>query len=162
MPIDRYTIRFPVARPPAVVFAAINNVRGWWSAGIEGTTDIAGGRFVHQVQDLHRCEIEVTELEADRRVVWTVIDNHFGFTKDKTEWTGTTIRFDILPLEGGSELIFAHIGLVPDYECYDVCTSGWTNYMASLKSLIETGRGDPNIGAPKTDSERLVEKLTRN
>lgn len=158
---DRYIIRFAVAQTPAKVFAAINNVRGWWSERIEGTTDKVGGRFIHQVQDLHRCEIEVSELVADQRVVWKVIENHFGFTTDKTEWTGTTITFDILPHDTGAEIIFAHIGLVPDYECYDVCTSGWTNYMASLEQLIETDRGDPNMGEPKTDSERLVEKLTR-
>lgn len=158
---DRYMIRFPVTQSPEKAFAAINNVRGWWSEGIEGTTDEIGGRFVHQVQNLHRCEIEVTELISPRRVVWKVIDNYFGFTADKTEWTGTTITFDILPLDTGAEIHFAHVGLVPDYECYEVCTSGWTNYMTSLANLIEHDRGDPNLGKPKTDSERLAEKLTR-
>lgn len=37
----------------------------------------------------------------------------FDFTKDKTEWTGTTISFDISEKDGQAEICFTHQGLVP-------------------------------------------------
>ena len=39
---------FTVDRSPEVVFAALNNVRGWWSANIEGETDKLGDEFTHR------------------------------------------------------------------------------------------------------------------
>lgn len=146
---------FTVSQPPDAVFAAINNVRGWWSQ-VEGVTDQVGGRFVHRVQDLHRCEIEVAALVPGERVEWTVVANRFSFTRDENEWTGTRIVFRILPEAGGARVEFTHVGLVPSYECHAVCVDGWTHYLASLRALIETGQGNPNEGEPMTDTERSV------
>jgi len=81
----------------------------------------------------------------DARVVWQVLDNFFNFTEDKTEWTGTKMIFDISPQGDKTELRFTHQGLVPTYECFDVCSDAWDTYInGSLKGLITTGRGRPN------------------
>ena len=51
---------------------------------------------------------------------------------------------------------FTHQGLVPDYECFNVCHDAWTHYIQdSLKNLILTGKGeatpkDVEEGTPKT------------
>ncbi len=37
--------RFKVAKTPAEVFAAINDVRGWWGGKIEGESERVGARF---------------------------------------------------------------------------------------------------------------------
>jgi hypothetical protein len=54
--------------------------------------------------------------------------------------------------------VFTHIGLVPEYECYEACNQGWTHYIQnSLKSLIETGKGLPNAkGTPRTATEKKL------
>ena len=40
---------------------------------------------------------------------------------------------------------FTHEGLVPEYECYNVCHDAWTGFIQkSLKNLINTGKGGPN------------------
>ena len=53
--------------------------------------------------------------------------------------------FDISQKDGKTQLTFTHIGLVPAYECYQICADAWGNYVGgSLKSLIETGKGNPN------------------
>lgn len=152
-----FTASFNVPQPADAVFAAINDVRGWWSR-VEGETRRVGGRFVHQVQDLHRCEIEVDALEPGARVEWRVIANRFSFTRDHSEWTGTRIVFRIVPLADGTRVEFTHVGLVPSYECHAVCVDGWTHYLASLRALIETGQGHPNEGEPMTDTERSLER----
>lgn len=140
-----YTTSFTVREDPSVVLAAVTNVRGWWSEEIEGATAAAGDEFDYHMQDLHRCRIRVTEVVPDRKVGWLVLDNHFAFTSDKTEWIGTTVTFEIGEHDGGTEIRFTHEGLVPDYECFDVCVNAWGFYVnTSLRELITTGRGRPN------------------
>ena len=72
-------------------------------------------------------------------------DNHFSFTEDKTEWKGTKVVFDVAKDGDKTEIHFTHEGLVPAYECYNVCSDAWGSYIrGSLKSLIATGKGSPN------------------
>jgi len=135
-----------VDETPEEVFAAINNVRGWWSNEIEGPTDKAGAEFDYHFQDVHRCRIRVTELIPGQKVVWLVLDNEFNFIEDKSEWKGTSIIFDISKKSVHTEIRFTHKGLIPDYECYDICYKAWSYYInESLYQLITTGVGGPNL-----------------
>lgn len=155
-----FTVTLSVDQTPAVAFAAINNVRGWWSGDIEGRTDRLGEEFKYRYKDIHRCELKITEFSPGKKVVWHVLSNDFNFTKERTEWTGTDIVFDIARKGDKTEIRFTHIGLVPDCECYGACSEGWGFYInGSLRDLIATGSGAPNTGAPKTEAER---KLDRN
>lgn len=157
MPDHSFTTAFTVDQSPETVFAAINNVRGWWSEDIDGRTDQAGKAYDYRYKDLHRCKIEVSELVPAKKVVWRVLENYFSFTEDETEWTATEIVFDISEKGAKTEIRFTHQGLVPAYECYDICADGWRTYInGSLRNLITTGKGDPNLGKPKTESERAL------
>ena len=96
--------------------------------------------------------MKITELVPGKKVVWRVLDNYFNFTKDKTEWTGTDIIFDISKKGDKTEVRFTHQGLVPEYECYDACSDGWGTYInSSLRDLIAKGKGQPNVGQPMTE-----------
>ncbi len=140
-----YTATLSAGQSPKEVFDAINNPRGWWSEEIEGTTDKVGSVFKYHYEDVHRCRIKVTELTPGKKVAWLVLDNHFNFTKDKSEWKGTLIVFDISKRKNKTEVRFTHVGLVPNYECYNVCSDAWGSYIrGSLRSLIMTGKGQPN------------------
>ncbi|MGO9481761.1 MAG: SRPBCC family protein [Candidatus Kryptoniota bacterium] len=142
---QNYTTTFSVDQPPEEVFAAINNVRGWWSEEIEGSTDKVGDEWTYHYEDVHSCKLKVTELVPGKRVVWHILDNYFNFTKDKSEWKGTTISFEISKKGDKTEVRFTHMGLVPEYECYDVCSNAWGSYInGSLPSLITKGKGQPN------------------
>lgn len=143
-----FTTTFSVDRSPQEAFEGIVNVRGWWSEDAEGVTDRVGGEFVHRYQDVHRCTVRVTELVPGRRVAWLVVDNYFNFIEDQAEWKGTEIIFEITEKGGGAEVHFTHVGLVPQYECYDVCSNAWGGYLGgSLRNLINTGTGQPNPAA---------------
>lgn len=154
---QNFTTAFSVDRSPEDVFAAINNVPAWWSE-IEGTTDEVGGEFLYQVADIHRCRIRVTELIPGERVVWLILENYFHFTSDETEWTGTEVHFDISRNNDRTEVRFEHVGMVPEFECFDICSSAWGGYInGSLRSLIETGTGRPNEneeGKARADEQR--------
>jgi hypothetical protein len=152
---DDFTTAFTVNQTPEAAFAAITNVRGWWSEEIDGRTDKLGAEFKYHFRDIHRCTIKITELVSGKKVVWRVLDNYFNFTNDETEWTGTDIIFEISKEGDKTEIRFTHQGLVPEYECYDACTDGWVTYInGSLRDLIATGKGQPNVGEPMTDHER--------
>lgn len=149
-----YRTAFIVEQSPDAVFAAVNNPRGWWSEDIAGKTAEAGDVWYYFARDLHRCTLEVVESVPGKRVVWHVLDNHFSFTADKTEWIGTKVVFDIERVDGRTKLTFTHVGLVPDYECYEVCHDAWGTYInGSLRNFIVTGKGSPNTGAELTAKE---------
>jgi uncharacterized protein YndB with AHSA1/START domain len=140
-----FTATVLVDQSPQEVFSAIANVRGWWSENIEGPTDRPGEEFTYRHQDVHRCTILVTEMTSPTRVAWRVVDNFFDFTDDTKEWSGTEMRFDIVPRGSKTEIRFTHCGLVPAYECFDVCSNAWDFYLrTSLHGLIRSGKGLPN------------------
>ena len=142
---QHYTTRFTVDQTPQDVFDAINNVRGWWSEEIDGSTDKLGAEFTFHHQDIHRSTQRITELVPGKKVVWHVLDSQLAFAKDKTEWTGTDVVFEIAKQGDKTELHFTHVGLVPTIECYDACSDAWGFYINdSLRSLITTGQGQPN------------------
>jgi len=140
-----YSVTFLVDKTPQEAFDAINNVRGWWSEAIEGDTDTLGALFQYHYRDVHRATVKVTEFVPGKKVAWHVLDNYFNFVKDKSEWTGTDIVFEIVPQGDKTAVRFTHIGLVPAYECYEVCSNAWGSYITgSLAALITTGQGRPN------------------
>jgi uncharacterized protein YndB with AHSA1/START domain len=156
MHTEDFTTTILVDQTPKEVFDAINNVRGWWSEEIEGSTDKLNAEFDYHYEDVHRSKMKIVEVIPNKKVVWLVLDNYFKFTKDETEWKGTKITFEIAERDGKTALRFTHVGLVPEYECYEVCREGWSTYINnSLHSLITTGKGKPNAsGKPRTESEK--------
>ena len=158
-----FTTTIVVEQTPKEAFDAITNVRGWWSEEIEGNTSKLHDEFAYHYEDMHRCKMKLIEVIPDSKIVWLVMENYFDFTKDKSEWTGTTIRFEISKPDGKpdsnkTQIRFTHVGLVPEYECYDVCKEGWSNYInKSLRNLITKGKGQPNAtGKPRTASEEKL------
>jgi hypothetical protein len=136
---------FTVDQTPEEAFAAINNVRGWWSGEIEGGTDKLGDEFTYRYKDVHYSKQKITEFIPGKKVVWLVLDSYLGFIEDKSEWNGTKVTFEIARKGDKTEVRFTHMGLVPDHECYDACSTAWGSYInGSLRSLIATGKGQPN------------------
>jgi hypothetical protein len=140
-----FTTTLLVDKTPKEAFDAINNPRVWWSVEIEGSTNKLNDEFIYHFEDVHYSKLKVVELIPNKKVVWLVKYNHFNFTKDKSEWTGTKIIFEISKKDNKTQIRFTHMGLVPQYECYNICSNAWTKYIQkSLFSLITTGKGQPN------------------
>jgi hypothetical protein len=140
-----FTTSFTVDQSPEEIFQAIANVRGWWSGEIDGSTDQLGAEFTYRYEDVHRSRQRITEFVPGKKVVWRVLDSEIKFVKDKTEWNGTEIVFEIAKTNGKSEVRFTHVGLAPRIQCYGKCSGAWAFYInESLHNLITTGKGEPN------------------
>ena len=141
-----FTTTFSVDQSPEEVFDAINNVRGWWSEEIDGSTDKLGAEFKFHHKDLHRSTQKITEFVPGKKVIWHVSEARLNFVKNKTEWNGTEVVFEITKKDGKTELRFTHVGLVPAFECYGDCSGAWGFYINdSLRGLITTGKGQPAL-----------------
>jgi uncharacterized protein YndB with AHSA1/START domain len=143
-----YTTSFVFDQSPEQVFDAINNVRGWWSQTVEGRADQLGAEFKFSYRDLHHSTQRIAELVPGKKVVWRVTEARINFVKDKTEWTGTDIVFDIARKGNKTELRFTHVGLTPTIECYGNCSGAWGFYVnESLRGLITSSKGQPATAA---------------
>lgn len=139
-----YTTAYLVEQTPGEVFDAVNNVRGWWSEEVEGRTGELDGEFVFHYKDAHRSTQTITEFVPGKKVVWRVSKSRLGFVKDKSEWDGTEIIFEISRKGNKTELRFTHRGLAPAVECYGACSNAWSYFInESLRELITTGKGKP-------------------
>lgn len=153
-----FTTTILVDQNPDAAFNAIKNLRAWWSEEIEGNTDKLNEEFLYHYQDVHLCKIKLIEIIPDKKLIYQVLDNQFNFVKDKSEWINTKLIFEIAKQGDKTRVQFTHEGLVPEYECYNVCNDAWTSYIqGSLQSLIITGKGKPNPKEGGLNAE-LVEK----
>ncbi len=137
---DFQSVEQVTASPEQVLAALRDNeaISRWW--GLTSGVATEGGAF--QVGFGGGRQIDMTVVASDTaHVVWAV-----DAAPHTPEWAGTTIVFEIAPLGEGSEVRFRHRGLTPKFECYEMCDAGWTHFLASLVSYLETGQGQPYVG----------------
>lgn len=139
---QNFTTAILVSQSPAEVFKAINNPKAWWSEDIDGDTGKLHAEWTYHFADSHRCKMKTIEMIPGKKVVWLIEDNYFKSIKDKSEWVGNKITFEIFKQGNKTQMVFTQIGLVPAYECYNVCRDAWTGFIQkSLQSLVTTGKG---------------------
>lgn len=147
--MESLTISFLVDQTPKETFDAINNVRGWWTENLRGSSQSLNDEFEVRFGEVHYSKQRIIELIPGQKVVWLVTDSYLNFIEDKSEWTGTRISFEITVHNGKTQVRFTHFGLVPEYECYDACSSAWAGYVqGSLLRLISEGKGEPALPHP--------------
>jgi hypothetical protein len=140
-----FTATFSADQTPEEVFAAINNVREWWSGEIKGDTGKFGAEFTYRYKDVHSCKQKITEFVPGKKVVWRVSDSSLSFLKDKSEWNGTDVVFEISEKAARPKSVFTHRGLVPKIECYGSCSNAWGLLInGNLRKLIATGKNQPD------------------
>jgi hypothetical protein len=145
---QNFTTTFTVDQTPEEVFAAINDVRAWWTGepGIEGSTGKLGDEFTYRYELQHYSKQKVMELVSGKKVVWLVLESEINFVEDKQEWKGTRIVFDVARKGNKTEVRFTHAGLIPGVECFDSCSNAWSSYIkGSLRNLIATAKEEPNL-----------------
>lgn len=146
--MNSFTTILTVDATAQEAYDAITNVRDWWSGEVKGDTRTLGGAFTYEYPEVHWCRLEITEMEPGRRVAWRVLGSDLTYLSKRDEWTGTTITFAIAENGGQTEVRFTHQGLEPDEECYELCSTAWSQLVGgNLRKLIETGEPQPNVFA---------------
>lgn len=137
---SNFTTAFEVEQTPRICFDAINNVRGWWTGEIDGYSEKLGDEFTYRYKDIHYSKQKITEFTPHKKVVWRILDSSLQFTKNKSEWTGTEVHFDISKKGDKTQVRFTHVGLAPQFECFNECSNAWGFYInSSLRNLITKG-----------------------
>ncbi|KYQ88784.1 hypothetical protein DLAC_10579 [Tieghemostelium lacteum] len=124
--------------------ALTNEIPLWWTEMFEGSSDKQDVIFTVRFGDNVYKTMQVQELNH-HKVVWYVKNSLIALPefKNQTEWIGTTIVWEINEQEQNTKLILTHIGLNSEIECYQVCSNGWKQFIDSLKSYLENGKGTP-------------------
>lgn len=135
-----YNCTFTVKNTPQEVSDSICNVNEWWG-NTEGGTTRQNDEFIYRVGTTW-VEFKITEMIPGKRIVWQATDCELPWLKDKKEWKGTSVTFDISTANGETQVSMTHVGLTPQVECYEDCKAGWNHFAGnSLKNLITTGKG---------------------
>lgn len=140
-----YSLSFTVDQTPQEAFAAINDVRSWWSGEIGGDTAKLGSEFSYRVPGIHYSRQKITESVPGKKVAWHVTDAKLDFVRDHQEWKGTDIVFEIADKGGKTEVRFTHKGLASHFECYENCSAAWGMLVnGNLRRRIATGEPQPS------------------
>ncbi len=141
---ENYTATIEVAKSPQDVFNCIKEVSKWWSRDFEGRSAKLNDEFVIAHTDRHYSKQKLDEVIPDKKLVWLVTDSNLNWLeKDKHEWTNTRMIFEITTNGEKTLLHFTHEGLVPEKECYEMCSRGWNmvirerlfNYITDGKAI---------------------------
>ena len=107
----------------------------WWTTDTRGAGDV--GSLIAFRFGGGGPDFEVIELVPERRVVW----RHSGSTPPA--WMGSEISFELEETEKQTFLNFRHYNWQQSDDFLAHCSTKWGMFMMSIKSCIETGRGQP-------------------
>lgn len=122
------------------VYAALatrDGAAAWWSNDTRGDSKVGGVlkfRFIVDGREIGTIDVEVLELRPAQRVLWQVVGG-------PEEWIGTKIGFDLRQEGDWVIVLFKHAGWKESSEFMHHCSTKWGTFMLSLKSLVETGKG---------------------
>lgn len=87
-------------------------------------------------------QFKVLKYEPYKEIIWECLDANqiIGDLKGvQKEWVGTLLEWKIASIESSkSKVTLLHKGLVPEFICYDFCSSAWDRFIGDeLKKHLE-------------------------
>ncbi len=141
--MKNYTVELESSLPTRAIFEKLLDVKKWWSGvydeSINGKSKKVNDEFTFTAGGgMHFSKQQLREAIPSRKIVWEVTESNLSFLKNPKEWEKTKLRFDIIEnATGKTKIIFTHEGLMPQIECYDQCSNGWSQYFKQLKKTID-------------------------
>jgi len=124
----------------STVYAALTTqagYRGWWNAVAEVPESVGGEAALNFMKEGNRVAMRyrIEELAPNERVRWLCIGHEFPL------WVGTTLDWRLKQGGGSTTVLFEHAGWKEAPP--EAVIQGWNHFVASLKSYVETGTGQP-------------------
>jgi len=130
--------RIGVVAPLDDVYRAVATPEGgaaWWTTDTVGTSEV-GEQLAYRFGEAGGFDMEILELDPAGRIRWKVADG-------PEEWIGTEVDWVFEQRGDYTIVLFAHRGWAEAVEFMHHCSTRWATYLLSLKSLLETGKGQP-------------------
>jgi hypothetical protein len=142
MSTQNFQYRFISSKKISEVFAHLTNPKNWWvgifGETIEGKSGCINDEFSFRAGDgVHYSNQKLIELVVDKKIVWLVTESNLSFLKSTNEWSGTKICFDFEIVGNQTKITFTHEGLIPEIECYEGCSSAWTQYLKNIQEYFK-------------------------
>ena len=139
-----FTATIEVAKSPQVIFKSItSDVAKWWGGNdLTGNSTKLNDEFIIDHPNAHYSKQRLVEVIPDKKVVWLVTESTLNWLqKNKHEWKNTKMIFEITTNGDKTTLHFTHEGLVPEQECFSLCSQGWNTVIKDyLFHLITDGK----------------------
>ena len=133
-----------VEKSMAIVFKAITaDLAKWWGGkDLNGNSTKLNDEFIIHHPDAHYSKQQLVEFIPIKKIVWLVTESKLDWLKkNKAEWTGTKMIFELTCNYKYTVVNFTHEGLDTEMECYDRVTEGWNLVIKDqLYNFITTGK----------------------
>jgi uncharacterized protein YndB with AHSA1/START domain len=129
-----------IAAAPESVFNALikaDEIAHWWTNDLTVKPEVgslAEFRFTRWGAGV--LQFEVAELDQDEKVHWIS-------RQGPPQWAGTSVTWQLTPVQNGTTLVFTHDGFAQVDGVYESTRGNWNYFLDSLKSYLETGKGTP-------------------
>lgn len=144
MPSQDYECNIQAQAPAEECFEKIGRVSEWWTKDFNGSAQKPGDAFTVHFGETF-VDFKIAEAIPGKKIVWQVTNCNLPWLKDKTEWNGTSVIWELSSENGTTTVAMTHRGLVPEVECYNNCQEGWNFYVAkSLRQFLTGGKGLPD------------------
>lgn len=125
---------FPIAAPPAAVFAAMTTPPGlnaWWTLTAEGASEVG---HVYQLGfgPGYDWQATVRRVVPDHALEWEM-------TQADADWQGTHLGFSLTETDQLTWVHFYHTGWPQLNEHYRISSYCWAMYLRLLKRYVEFG-----------------------
>lgn len=133
-----------IAVSPESVYTALtqqDEIAHWWTDDLTVKPEVgslAEFRFVKYGGNI--LQFEIAELNTNKKVRWIS-------RQGPPQWSGTSVAWQLAPIQNGTRLIFTHDGFAQTDEVYERIRENWQYFLDSLKSYLETGKG--TSGTPR-------------
>jgi uncharacterized protein YndB with AHSA1/START domain len=130
-----------IAAAPGSVFNALtqqDELARWWSDEARVKPEVGSlGEFRFR-PPAGVLQFEVAELDEGSNVRWMS-------RQGPPSWAGTSVTWQLTPVQNGTKLVFTHDGFAQVDEGYERTRGNWEYFLDSLKSYLETGKGTPGV-----------------
>src|SRR5688572_1831551 len=103
-----YRVTFTSEASSHEVFKKINSVTSWWTEDFEGKLENPEDEFIVRFGATW-IKHKIVELVPGKKIVWRVTDCYKHWLKNKKEWNGTSLEWEISDSKEHTRITFTHV-----------------------------------------------------